>query len=71
MDNAMKESNDSVMDGDDDEPWETWFAQGELMPVPETAPHSEMDGRPSRVGVVVAAISATALTLLIVLAGRV
>ena len=59
------------MDEHEDEPWESWFAQGELMAVPETLSDGETSERRSRVGVVVAAISATALTLLIVLAGRV
>jgi len=59
------------MDEIDDEQLESWFARGELADVSEAAPYEEASDRRSRVGVVVAAISATALTLLIALAGHI
>jgi hypothetical protein len=59
------------MDENDDELLESWFARGELAELSEAPLYEEESDRRSRVGVVVAAVSAAALTLLIVLAGRV
>jgi hypothetical protein len=50
---------------------ESWFEQGELGDIAEAAPYEERPTRRSRVGVVVAAISATALTLVLVFVGHV
>jgi hypothetical protein len=52
---------------------ESWFEQGELGVLSEAAlpPHEERTERRARVGVVVAAISATALTLVLVFVGHV
>ena len=59
------------MDENDDDLFGEWFEQGELGLIPETAPQAEVSGRGSRVGIVVAAVSATVLTLVMVFAGRV
>jgi len=67
----MNSTSDLATDGNDDDLFEGWFEQSDLTAVPEAAPHKEMRDRRSRVGVVIAAISATALTVVIVLAGRV
>jgi hypothetical protein len=63
----MNGPNELAMDESDDD----WFAQGELEAAPEAAPDAAIGDRRSRVGVLVAAISATALALLMILAGRV
>jgi hypothetical protein len=62
--------DDLARDRIDDELAEGWFEQGELADVSGQAPDEEGAVRRSRFGVVVAAISATALTLVIVFAGR-
>jgi hypothetical protein len=67
----MNAPNDWAIDDDDDHLVEGWFQQGELGDVPEAAPYEEVGGRRSRAGVVIAAVSATALTLVLVLVGRV
>ena len=59
------------MDGNDEELLERWFAQGESAELSEAAPFEEMSNYRSRVGVVIAAISATVVALLIVFADRV
>jgi hypothetical protein len=63
----MNGPNELAMDESDDD----WFAQGELEAVPEAAPQAEIGDRRSRVRMIVAAISATALTLLVVFVGRI
>jgi hypothetical protein len=63
----MNGPDELAMDDSDDD----WFAQGELVAVSEAAPDGEVGDRRSRVGVVIAAISAAGLALLMVFAGRV
>ena len=48
-----------------------WFEQGELTADPEAAAHQETSHHRSLVGVIIAAVSATALILLMVFAGRI
>jgi hypothetical protein len=69
--NGMNGTNESAVDENDNDLFERWFEQGELAAVPEAAPYDEISDRPSRVGMIVAAISATALTLVMIFAGRV
>jgi hypothetical protein len=69
--NAMSGANESERDEGDDDLFGGWFEEGDLAMVPEAAPYEEVRDRRARVGVVVAAVSATALALLIVFAGRV
>jgi hypothetical protein len=67
----MKGRSESAMDENDDDLFGEWFERGELGLAPEAAPQDEGSARGSRVGIVVAAVSATVLTLVIVFAGRV
>jgi hypothetical protein len=66
----MKGTDDLATDGDDDDLLEGWFAQGELTEGPEGV-YEEVSDRRSRFGVVIAAVSATALILVMVIASRV
>ncbi|HMF43725.1 MAG TPA: hypothetical protein VKQ32_23785 [Polyangia bacterium] len=66
----MNGTNEWAVDETDRDLFESWFEQGELGAVAEAAPHDEMRAGRSRLGVVIAAVSATALTLVIVFAGR-
>jgi hypothetical protein len=67
----MKATNDLATDGNDHDLFEGWFEQGELAAAPEAAAYDETRSRPSRAGVVIAAISATALVLVMVIVGHV
>jgi hypothetical protein len=67
----MTGTNDWAMDGNENDLFEGWFEQGELAAAPEAATYEELSPERSRVGVVVAAVSATALVLVMVFAGRV
>jgi hypothetical protein len=67
----MSGKSESAGEGDDDL-FERWFEQGELEAVPEAGPYDDINDRRRRVAAVIAAaISATALALVMVLAGRV
>ena len=66
----MSGANESARDESDDELFGGWFEEGELAAVPEAGPYEETRDRRARVGAVVAAVSATALALLLVFAGR-
>lgn len=61
----------SASDSADDDLVERWFEQGEMGTLAEAAPYEPPRERRSRAGVVIAAISATVLTLVIVFAGHV
>ena len=67
----MNGTNDLGTDGSDNDLFEGWFEQGELTADLETADHQEMSHHRSRVGMIIAAVSATALILVMVLAGAV
>jgi hypothetical protein len=68
----MTPANDVTTDRDDEDLFEAWFEQGEQGAAPETGDDPPDRGsRRAGVGAVVAAISATALTLALVFAGRV
>jgi len=59
------------MDANEDDLFQGWFEETELGAIPELAPQYERSYRRARVRIVIAAISATVLTLVIVIAGRV
>jgi hypothetical protein len=63
----MNAPKDRPMDGDDDDLWESWFEQGELAEVSGEAPYEDHPEGRQR-AVVIAAISAAALTLMMVFA---
>ena len=67
----MNGTNDLATDESDNDLFEGWFEQGELTADPEAAAPQETSHHRSRVGVIIAAVSATALLLLMVFAGRV
>jgi hypothetical protein len=69
--NGMNGTNELAMDENDNDLFGGWFEDSELASVPEAAPYEEISDRPSRVGMIVAGISATALTLVLIFAGRV
>jgi hypothetical protein len=68
---AMKATNELAMDGNENDFFERWFEQGELEVVPETPVHVVGVNRRAGVGVAIAAVSATALTLVMLLARHV
>lgn len=67
----MNATNELAMDGNENDFFERWFEQGELAVVPETPVHVEVGNRRASVGAVIAALSATALTLAMFLARHV
>jgi len=71
--NAMNGTDELEKNENDDDLFGGWFEQGEgeAAESSEEACYEEVTGRGSRVGVVIAAVSATALTLVLVLAGHV
>jgi len=69
---VMKPANELAMDQNDDDLSGGWFEESEVAAVSQAEPYYEESGdRPSRVGLVIAGVSATALTLVIVFAGRI
>jgi len=67
----MRTTNELAVDGNENDFFERWFEQGELEIVPETPVHAVVKNRRAGVGVVIAAVSATALTLVMLLARHV
>ena len=69
----MKSPNELATDESNDELFEGWFEQGELMAVSEAPLQEEPSARRSRAGMVIAAVSATVtvLTLVMIFAARV
>ena len=59
------------MDANDDDLFQGWFEETELGAVPDAAPHQMRSYRRARIRMVIAAVSAAALTLVLVIAGRV
>jgi hypothetical protein len=53
---------------ENDDLFEGWFEQGEVPGALEAAPYDEPTNRRSRVGMVIAAVSAAVLTLVVVVA---
>jgi hypothetical protein len=67
----MSGKSESAAGESDDDLFEGWFEQGELVAVSEAGPYDEISDRRPRVAMVIAAaISATALTLVVLLAGH-
>jgi hypothetical protein len=65
----MTDTSEFGTDENQDDPFRDWFEQGDLMATSEEAPaYEEMPDRRSRVGMVIGAVSATALTLVLVVA---
>ena len=67
----MRTTNELAVDGNENDFFERWFGQGELEVVPETPVHAVVRNRRAGVGVVIAAVSATALALVMLLARHV
>ena len=67
----MDRKSEGPMDANDDDLFQGWFEETELGAVPEAPPYQERSYRRARIRMVVAAVSATVLTLVIVIAGRV
>lgn len=59
------------MNASDDDLFQGWFEETELGAIPEVASQYQRSYRRARIRMVIAAVSATVLTLVIVIAGRV
>ena len=67
----MDRTSDGAKDANDDDLFEGWFEETELAAIPDAAPDRASSYRRARIRMVIAAVSATVLTLVIVIAGRV
>jgi hypothetical protein len=67
----MDRKSDGAMDANDDDLFQGWFEETELGAVPEVVSDQGRSYRRARIRMIVAAVSATVLTLVIVIAGRI
>jgi hypothetical protein len=67
----MRATNGLATDANENDFFERWFEQGEQPDVPETPAQVVVKNRRAGVSVVIAAVSATALTLVMLLARHV